>query len=173
MSLEEAIRLLASATLPTDFPQQWADLGCGSGLFSQALASFLPSGSRIFCVDKERQTLRSSAEGEVTLEFLQRDFVRQPLLWTDLEGVLMANSLHYVHNQAAFLRRTQAHLTPQGHFLLVEYDTEHANRWVPYPLSFARLEKLADQLGFAQVNKLAEHPSIYGHSAMYACELIP
>ena len=105
MSLEEAIALIAQANFPKDTPQQWADLGCGAGLFSQALASRLPAGSRIFCVDKERQRIRQPVEYDVILDFLQRDFSREPLLWTDLEGILMANSLHYVR-QGTFYQTT-------------------------------------------------------------------
>lgn len=39
------------ADLATIAPVRWADLGCGSGTFTLALAGLLPSGSTIDAID--------------------------------------------------------------------------------------------------------------------------
>ena len=52
----------------------------------------------------------------------------------------MANALHYVPNQDAFLEALVA-VMEEPRLLLIEYHTATANRWVPFPVSqdiFAR-----------------------------------
>jgi hypothetical protein len=34
------------------------------------------------------------------------------------------------------------YLGPDGQWIIVEYDTDKANTWVPFPLSFANLKKV-------------------------------
>jgi len=46
-------------------------------------------------------------------------------------------------------------LRPSGRLLLVEYDTDKGNQWVPYPLKFETWRALADQSGFSGTRKLA------------------
>ena len=52
MTLKEAISLINSGLIRPTGPVHWADLGCGEGLFTLALASLLPAGSVIYGVDK-------------------------------------------------------------------------------------------------------------------------
>ena len=47
------------------------------------------------------------------------------------------------------LRRSADALTPDGRFVLVEYDAEHGNPYVPYPISFKRWQRVAVAAGFA------------------------
>jgi hypothetical protein len=80
----------------------------------------------------------------------------------------MANSLHYVENQAAFIRGCESYMKPRRHFLIVEYDADKANRWVPYPLSQARLTSLFEGAGYSSVRVLRSRPSIYRRAPLYA-----
>ena len=48
----------------------WADLGCGSGIFTNALASLLGDGGKIYAIDKEVQDLKIEAEGKIKFNFL-------------------------------------------------------------------------------------------------------
>jgi len=50
-------------------------------------------------------------------------------------------------------------LTPSGRLVLVEYDADEGNHWVPYPLSFETWRALADASGFGDTRKLATVPS--------------
>ena len=61
------------------------------------------------------------------------------------------------------LAAATAYLRPGGRLLLVEYDTDHGNRWVPYPLSYDTWEFLAARAGFTATRLLAVHPSRYFH----------
>ncbi|MBE7179566.1 MAG: class I SAM-dependent methyltransferase, partial [Mucilaginibacter polytrichastri] len=51
MDLASAIKFFPPKTGDKISPQVWADLGCGDGLFSRALAGFLAQGSTIYAVD--------------------------------------------------------------------------------------------------------------------------
>ena len=84
----------------------------------------------------------------------------------------MANSLHFVASQRQFLHQCEAALAPSGRFLIVEYDTEIANPWVPHPVSFALLSRLASDVGFRRAQKLGSRRSRYQRAPMYAalCE---
>ncbi|UBM59097.1 class I SAM-dependent methyltransferase [Marinilongibacter aquaticus] len=166
MELNEAQELIAGARLNRDQPQLWADLGCGEALFSRALAHLLPAESRIICCDKEKPHFVRMTEAGVSLEFEQLDF-EKALLQEKLDGVLMANALHYASDPQETLSRWQAILKPGGYFLCIEYDTKHANRWVPFPLSVKNLEQLLHKLGAREIQKLGERKSLYG-AKMYA-----
>jgi SAM-dependent methyltransferase len=51
-----------------------------------------------------------------------------------LDGILMANAMHYFKDKEAVLRQIHSFLKPIGTFLLVEYNVDSGNPWVPYPL---------------------------------------
>ena len=53
-------------------------------------------------------------------------------------------------------------------FLIVEYDTDQANRWVPYPLSQARLTALFTTVGYSSIRMLRSRRSVYRRAALYA-----
>ncbi len=173
MRLSEAIDLLDSPELralksAVAAPLRWADLGCGSGLFTEALASFLPRGSSIYGVDL-RPTLYSEVVNGVTLFPVKTDFINIPLPFSDLDGLLMANSFHYVEDKPAFLEMIKRYVRPGAPLLFVEYDSDRpVPTWVPWPVSFASLQPLLKAAGWATMKKLAERPSVYGHANLYA-----
>ena len=109
MSPEDARALIAHSSLSAGDPQVWADLGCGEGTFTVALASLLPAGSTVHAIDNDTLALARlpARHGDVTIvahagDFTSRGAARWP--FDGLDGMLMANSLHYVRAQAAFLR---------------------------------------------------------------------
>src|SRR5260370_14756439 len=78
---------------------RWADLGAGEGAFTLALADLLGPGSHITAVDKDGGALRSIGHG---IETRVADFTKGLDLHA-LDGVVMANSLHFVRNKAPVL----------------------------------------------------------------------
>ena len=144
----------------------WADLGAGSGAFTLALADILAPSATIIAVDKDKralQNLQTSVRSRfpaTTLETVAADFTR-PLILPPLNGVVMANSLHFHRNRQPILRQIQGYLQPDGRFLLVEYNTDRGNRWVPHPLSFPSWQTLATEVGFAETRLLATRPSSF------------
>ncbi|NML39504.1 class I SAM-dependent methyltransferase [Chitinophaga sp. G-6-1-13] len=165
MELQDAIQLIKA-----DYTAgAWADLGCGSGLFTYALANLLPAGSTIYAIDQEpvRLTTRPNPAAQKIVP-LQLDFVREPLPVEGLQGILMANSLHYVKDKRALVRRLAKQLAAGAQWVIVEYDTDAANTWVPYPIRRNALQQLLADEGFPHVAFLGERPSVYRSGSMYA-----
>jgi ubiquinone/menaquinone biosynthesis C-methylase UbiE len=142
----------------------WAELGSGGGAFTLALADLLGPAAQIYSVDRDSRALQEQARAmrahfpAVAVEYLTADFTRKLELPT-LDGILMANSLHFVSHKGAVLEQLRSYLRPDGCLLLVEYNADHGNPWVPYPLAYPTWEKLALQHGFRQTRLLATVPS--------------
>lgn len=146
----------------------WADLGAGEGAFTLALAELLPPGSLIHAVDKDSRALAENARaharfarGRATAALVTHvaDFARQELGLPPLDGVVMANSLHFVRDKAPVLARVRGMLKPGAPLLLVEYDADSGNPWVPYPLSFETWKNVAVANGFGEPRLLDSEPS--------------
>lgn len=170
MQLKEAKELIANDRLAKDHSQVWADLGCGNGTFTLALAELLPAGSMIHAIDMDKQSLdRIPANHKgIRIDKHIRDFIADSLPISRLDGILMANALHYVKDKPAFIDTTKKIIKEDGCFLIVEYDTLAANQWVPYPIDFISLHRLFSNAGFDSIIKLYEHPSVYNRMNMYA-----
>lgn len=147
----------------------WADFGAGSGAFTLALRELVGAEAEVYAVDKDftrleelersfRQRFGSPPGANGSLHLLQADFART-LELPPLDGAIMANSLHYFREKERLLRHVGACLRPDGTLLVVEYNVDSGNPWVPHPLSFETLRSLAPSAGFSTPRLLATHPS--------------
>jgi ubiquinone/menaquinone biosynthesis C-methylase UbiE len=142
----------------------WADLGSGTGAFTLALADLIGPEGEIYSVDTDRRALQEQERimgarfPTTTVHYIAADFTR-PIELPPLTGVVMANSLHYQRNKDSVLRLVRGYLQPGGRLILVEYNTDRGNPWVPHPLSYATWETLARRSGFANTWLLATVPS--------------
>jgi ubiquinone/menaquinone biosynthesis C-methylase UbiE len=141
---------------------KWADLGAGTGAFTLALAELVGPSGEIIAIDRDRGALRelerALRSGGATVRTLGADFTK-PLALDSLDGVVMANSLHFVRDKSPVLALVHSMLKPSGRLLLVEYDTDNGNPYVPHPLSFETWRAVADASGFTGTRKLASVPS--------------
>ena len=82
---------------------------------------------------------------------------RGPLDLPELDGLVAANSLHYVprERQVTVIRPSAAHLRPGGSFVVVEYDADRGNPWVPHPFSAASWGRLAAEAGLVETRRSA------------------
>jgi SAM-dependent methyltransferase len=78
-----------------------------------------------------------------------------------LDGIVTANSLHYFKDREKILRHVRGFLKPNGALLLVEYNVDSGNLWVPHPFSFETFHSLATETGFSEPRLLATHPSSF------------
>jgi ubiquinone/menaquinone biosynthesis C-methylase UbiE len=142
----------------------WADLGAGSGAFTLALADLLGPGAEIHAIDCNRDPLRANAEAmrarfpQTRVEYQVADFT-SALDLPVLDGIVMANSLHFQTDQPAVVRHVRGLLKPAGRIVIVEYNIERGNSAVPYPVPYSRWETLAADAGFAHTALLARRPS--------------
>jgi SAM-dependent methyltransferase len=164
----EAVELIAGA-----IPRRagtWADLGAGDGTFTKALVELLGQGSRIFSVDRDARAVAAVARWAKThaphVVPVVADFTG-PFDWpglgdSTLDGMIFANSLHYVRDAEAVLARLSARVRLGGRVVFVEYDQHDATRWVPYPIPMDRLPALAASAGLPAPVIIATRPSAFG-----------
>jgi len=169
MKPEDAISLIRYEYSQPAKKQVWADLGCGSGTFTLALAYHLPEGSVIHAIDKNKSSLDRipSQYRNITIRKKHGDFLEEKLS-ENFDGILMANSLHYVRNKISFIGKIEGYLKNDGNFLIVEYDTNIPNPWVPFPVSYNSLKKLFEKAGYSLVQKLGETHSLYRRAKIYS-----
>lgn len=167
MDARDAIRLLESA-VPRG-AARWADLGAGSGTFTAALGSILGPGSCIYAVDNDagavtqlsRLRLASGVEIVPIHADLEQLAELRALDEAPLDGMLFANSLHFVADAERVLKDAVSRLKVGGRVVVVEYDQREASRWVPYPISPQRLGQLAKGARLSVPTVTTTQPSRY------------
>jgi SAM-dependent methyltransferase len=165
MDLTEAVELLRPLVEPG--ARSWADIGAGEGGFTRALALLLGAGGTVYAVDRDHRAVKilqslAVSPGEALVVAVQGDLTGA-LALPVLDGALLANSLHYVSDdqQASTLARVAGLLRPGGRLIVAEYDGRPANPWVPYPVPFARLCRLARTAGLSEPAMASHRPSAY------------
>ena len=154
----------------------WGDLGSGTGAFTLALADLLGPAGTIHSVDRDAGALRTQAHAlrerfaAVTVQQTEADFAR-PVELPVLDGIVMANSLHFQRDKRAVLTLVRSYLREGGRLVLVEYDSDSGNPWVPYPLSFQTWQTVAVDAGFRETRRLARIPSRFLGSIYSALSL--
>jgi ubiquinone/menaquinone biosynthesis C-methylase UbiE len=157
---------------------RWADLGAGEGAFTLALADLLGPGGHITAVDRDAGSLRGlpAEMGRrfpgTRLEVVVADFTR-PLALSGLDGIVMANSMHFVRDKSPVLARVREMLSPGGSLIVVEYGSDRGNPWVPHPFSYQRWEQMAAGAGFERTRLLGTVPSRYLGSMYSAISYVP
>jgi ubiquinone/menaquinone biosynthesis C-methylase UbiE len=143
----------------------WADFGAGSGAFTLALSELVGLKAEIYAIDKDRsgfakleQEHRALFGTSQNIHTVRADFTGT-LSLPPLDGIVMANSLHFFKDKEKILRHVRSFLKLNGALLLVEYNVDSGNMWVPYPLSFETYKTLAPRAGFTEPGLLARHPS--------------
>ncbi len=143
---------------------RWADLGAGEGAFTFALAELLGPSAHITAVDKDARALRDipNEMGKtfpwVTVDAMVADFTK-PIDLKELDGILMANSLHFVRNKQPVLESVRRMLRKGGRLMIVEYGAERGNPWVPDPFTYESWAPMATQAGFIGTRLLRTVPS--------------
>lgn len=171
MDHHDHVRLIRGGVLPTPndptaprVDQIWADLGSGSGAFTLALADVLDGFGTIHSIDRDRRALREQERAmraqfpTSAVSYHVADFT-QPLDLPLLDGIVMANAVHFVRDTRPLIEHLRSLLRPGGRFVLVEYNTDRGNHWVPYPLAFPTWEVLARESGFVTTRLLTTVPS--------------
>jgi SAM-dependent methyltransferase len=143
----------------------WADFGAGSGAFTLALSELVGLKAEIYAIDKDRAALgkleqshRARFGTSQNIHSVRADFTGT-LSLPPLDGIVMANSLHFFREKEKVLRHVRSFLKLNGTLLLVEYNVDSGNIWVPHPLTFETYQSLAQGIGFTEPSLLAKVPS--------------
>ena len=124
---------------------RWLELGAGEGAFTLALADILGPGGRILATDRDgrRPASRGRVWSDIDSRQTQleiRDSTSRMVPAGPFDGVLAANT-------PALRRRPRSRrcgairfsIRPGGRLVVVEYDADRGNPWVPHPFSFETL----------------------------------
>lgn len=165
MTIDEAKSFISPAIDTTK--SLWADIGAGTGIFTQALDQLIAPGSHIYAMDKNPHSLYSLQVNNSALHIEEQDF-NKPFDYPEMDGIIMANTLHYAENPKQVLENILSILKPGGIFILIEYETERPLKpWIPYPVPFDRFLKITEDLSLSIPQVLAKRPSAYGHDHIY------
>ncbi len=146
----------------------WADFGSGTGAFTLALAECIGPTGQIYSIDKDRRALQQQErvmngrfpQNHVT--YITADYTH-PLDLPPLDGIIIANALHFQRRKDGIVQLLHNYLHPGGRLILVEYNVDRGNMWVPYPLSYQTWQTIAIRNGFAETHLLATRPSRFLH----------
>ena len=176
MDVRDAARLIA----PGVSGRVWVDLGAGRGTFTMALATLLGPAGHVYAFERdagaidalERLPRRRGHDERAHIHVIRADFAETPLSLEGVDGILMANSLHYVPDDehAPLLRRLAHALHENGVILVIEYDNRPRSRWVPFPISFDRLASVAQDAGLSTPALIGRRESAFG-GTMYAAQI--
>jgi SAM-dependent methyltransferase len=165
------VRLIRAGVDP--IARRWLELGAGRGAFTLALAELLGPGAEIVAVDRDAGDLSAMALAmadrfpSTSLSTVVADF-REPLpLEPAFDGLLAANALHFVTDPVATIGAVLPLLRPPARILVVEYDADRGNPWVPHPFSFRTWEALAVRAGLTGTRLVGSVPSRF-LGAIYA-----
>jgi len=142
----------------------WADFGSGAGAFTLALADLIQPAATIFSIDRDGSALLEQERQmrrrfpEVQVHYRKTNYTH-PLELPPLDGIIAANTLHFLQEKDSVLKLLFTYLKPTGRMILVEYNVEQGNYAVPYPLPYPAWERLAKRSGFATTQLLATRPS--------------
>jgi len=172
MEHADHVNLLRPANLPHG--GTYADFGAGDGAFTLALRELIGPDATIYAVDKSRASLKEleynhRARFNTTHNLIPlKDDFSFSLSLPPLDGILMANSLHFFKDKEKILRHVRGYIKPNGVLLLVEYNVDVGNMWVPYPISFNVCRVLVKRAGFTEPRLLAKTPSRFLHEFYFA-----
>jgi SAM-dependent methyltransferase len=129
MKISQATALIRTPLIEWVRPQDWCDLGCGTGTFTTALAELLVPGSTIHAVDLDQKALEEIPDRYygVQIRKVLGDLRSSSLRLPSVDGILMAR----------------------------------------YPVGFAKLCELFNEVGVERVEKLATSRSRFG-GTMYS-----
>jgi ubiquinone/menaquinone biosynthesis C-methylase UbiE len=161
----------------------WADIGAGDGAFTLALADLLGPGGSIVAIDRDGRALKRNAAATherfpaTQLRTLVGDLTKPLDVDGDggLDGIVAANSLHYVpsERQSDVVRDLAAYLKPGARFVVVEYDAERGNPWVPHPISYRAWQWIAMAAGLVDTRLVGRVPSRFLGAIYSAVSRVP
>jgi ubiquinone/menaquinone biosynthesis C-methylase UbiE len=159
--------------------RRWLELGAGRGAFTLALADLLGPAAEIVAVDRDARDLEALA-AEMTPRFpgtalmtIAADFSRALAIEPPFDGLLAANALHFVRDPAMVIANVLPLLQPAARIVVVEYDSDSGNPWVPFPFSFRTWQATASEIGLVDTRLIGRVPSRFLGAIYAAASEVP
>lgn len=161
-------RLLLRPAIAAAMSGRWADVGCGDGIFTRLLLEWLAPTSKVVAVDRDAGALERLMR-EVDSSHINRvqtvvaDFTVMHSLAElgPFDGLLFANSLHFVRDPLPVLRQWVSLLRPGGVLIIIEYNAARGNGAVPHPFRDERCLQLMDDVGLQRAQIVNREPSSF------------
>jgi ubiquinone/menaquinone biosynthesis C-methylase UbiE len=155
MKFEEIVNQLRKCKIQGGI---WIDAGCGNGTYTIPLATLV---SEVIALDKNKNNL-SYLESKITSKMNIRtqhfDFSKPSWYSSFVDGILFGFSLHYDPKHRTALEHAYQQLKPGGKLVVIEYSSEKAVSWVPYPLPMEKLIKILKSLSFFSIDIIQSLP---------------
>jgi ubiquinone/menaquinone biosynthesis C-methylase UbiE len=159
--------------------RRWLELGAGRGAFTLALADLLGVGAEIVAVDRDAGDLADLAATmgrqfpTAHLATVAADFSKALPVEPGFDGLLAANSLHFVRDPGTVIGGVRPLLRPGARIVVVEYDSDSGNPWVPFPFSFGSWQAIASGLGLLDTQLVGRVPSRFLGAIYAAASKLP
>ena len=167
--IAKAQKFLASGCFK---PQsRWVEFGAGFGTYILALHTFLENGW-IVALELEQKRVNFLEElvktqGLSDVFIIRGDFYDAPLQTNSMDGILLANVLHFSSDLRDVLMEACRVLRANGVMIIVEYVVSSPLPWVPYPLPKQKLVRFLNENAFQDIHLLAEDHRTYSITAVY------
>lgn len=155
----------------------WCDMGCGDGAFALPLLDQVGDSGYLVAVDSDAHALSMLRAALVAKRTIPERYelrtadLTAPGALPPLDGVVFANSLHYLPRPADSLGAVREALKPGARVLIIEYDRADATPRVPYPIPATTLSALARDASFPTFDIAARVRSDFGRSIYAAVAL--
>jgi len=167
MTHDELVALIRGGVTQTG--GTWADFGAGAGNFTRALRDLLGEHATLYAIDRNGGALRRQ---QPDVNTITADFTRPIPALPPLDGLLVANALHFTRKQTDAVAQLQAYLKPGGVFLIVEYEVRLSRAYIPFPVPYQRFKSLAQSVGLTAVAQVGSRKSPSDGKVMYAARAI-
>lgn len=163
MNHQDHVMLLKKA-FPTNNGGVWADFGSGEGAFTLALRDLIGEDGMIYSLDADEQALNVQENlfkkrfPSTEIQYILSDFMND-LVLPPLDGFIAANAIHFEKDHVFVFRKLKTYLKPHGKIIIVEYNVDIGNTWVPYPFSFETLHSIARDSQLSEPKILHTIPS--------------
>ena len=149
----------------------WIDAGCGNGTYTIPLANFV---SEVIAIDQNKNNLlylKSLLSQEKNIIIQQHDF-NEPN-WYDevVDGIIFGFSLHETSRHKQVLTHAYNQLKTNGKLIVIDYSSDIAVPWVPYPIPLSKLTNLLEETSFQNITLVKQTPprrkGYYWNNASY------
>lgn len=142
----------------------WADFGSGTDAFTLALAEIVGRDAHLYSIDQQDSALRQQKQTmrrtfpELKVEYIVANYTKS-LDLPNLDGIVMANTLHFQRHKDGVLQLVYRYLRPGGAVYPGVIQHRSGQSLGSHPFSYESWATMAHRNGFVDTQLLAIRPS--------------